>query len=198
MKLISKFTNSSLLTPILFAIFPILALWETNYSRFSTIEILLPAMETLLATFLLYFLARLVIRNSVKAGLLSTLILLLYFTYGHVYNLIEDKTIFGLMVGRHRVLIVIWAVIFVVGTFAILRYGSRAAKLTSILNVAGLGLLVLSVFQLVYLDISSNLPETEHPVTLSTTTTLKSSATSPDVYFIVLDAYMRSDIIQRD
>jgi hypothetical protein len=198
MKIISKFTNSSLLTPILFAIFPLLALWETNYSRFSTIEILLPALETLLATFLLYWLARLVIRQPVKAGLFSTLVLLLYFTYGHVYNLIEDRTIFGLMVGRHRVLIIIWLLVFLVATFAILRYGTRVPGLTSILNVAGLAMVILSVFQLVYLEIQSNLPGNKHPVSLSTTTILKSSDTSPDVYFIVLDAYMRSDTIQRE
>jgi hypothetical protein len=165
----------------------------------SPIEVIRPLLESLLAAILLYFLAKLMFRNAIKAGLLATFILLLYFTYGHIYGLIENKAILGILIGRHRILMVVWILIFLAGIFAILHFGAKASGVTLFLNRAGLVLLVLSVFQLVYLQIHANNLAAQRTRALpSTTTNLKSSSSSPDVYLIVLDAYMRSDVIQRD
>ena len=92
MKLSNKISNSSLLHPLLFAILPIISLWATNFSRMSAQDTLHPLLGAVLAAIIMYFIFKLFLREGGQAGLLSTLILFLYFSYGHIFVMIREIT----------------------------------------------------------------------------------------------------------
>ena len=44
------------------------------------------------------------LRNWQAAGVVTTLLLVLFLTYGHLYNYISDLEVGGILIGRHRYL----------------------------------------------------------------------------------------------
>jgi len=134
---------------------------------------------------------------------MSTLVIFLFFTYGHVYGLLENRLFFGLLIGRHRTLIFLWLLLFGVGTFLILKHGAKALGLNQSLNTVGTILFVLSVVQLVYFQFRSSSKVANYEAYQGSLALINPGMkvdllNSPDVYLIVLDAYMRADVLQRD
>src|ERR1044072_4294005 len=99
------------LHPFLFAVYPILALLAFNISEVDFPSGLRPlALSTLLAG-LLILVFYVFFRDWKKAALMSTLILILFFSYGHIYLLLKGVAVGGFYLFRHRTLVPIWIVL---------------------------------------------------------------------------------------
>src|SRR5512142_1550743 len=90
--------------PILFAIFPILSLTAYNIGQISLDAVPRPLLAALLLGLVLFGLARLALRDWYRAALAALAALFLFFIYGQVYNLLEDVTMGGISIFRHRTL----------------------------------------------------------------------------------------------
>jgi hypothetical protein len=134
MKIIYKIRNLTGYHPIIFALWPILALWCFNSDQMSPIETVEPLILSLMVTLVIFFIFRLVLKNRQQANLLTSLIVLLFFTYGHVFGLLKAVTIMGETLGRHRYLAIIWLVILLCAGYFILRYGKKAIELNKFLD----------------------------------------------------------------
>ena len=178
----------------LFAVFPVLSLLANNTGQVDYSVAVRPLLLSLVISALLLFAARWLQRDWQKAGALVTVLNILFFSYGHAYAYFEDAQIAGLLVGRHRVLGVLWLGALILSVLWIVKR-KELRTLTTSLNVITLGLLVLPVYTLVSFWYSTvNVRETR----LSTVPGLDSLAASPDapdVYFFVLDQYARSDVL---
>src|SRR5687767_13045911 len=100
--LISQPTMKNFLSsiyPFLYAIFPILALRNVNIVYVDIGSITRSIILSLLITGLLWVLLRLVAKNWDQAGLITTLIVLLFFSYGHAYLQAQSAFVEGI---RHR------------------------------------------------------------------------------------------------
>lgn len=97
--------------PILLAVHPVLFLYQNNLSKVEFKFIVLPMAITLLGAASAWALLSVATRNVIKAGLTVSLFLVLFFSYGHVFNLTRDKQVFHLMV-NHRLLLPIWFCLF--------------------------------------------------------------------------------------
>ncbi len=109
-----KFNN---IHPFLFSLFPVLFIYSQNIRELSVQEIILPVLLILFAAVLLWLLARLIIKNNEKSGFIISLLLVLTFSYGHIYLLIDDFTLGNTDIGRHQYLLIPFAISFVVGTY---------------------------------------------------------------------------------
>lgn len=129
--------------------------------------------------------------------MLITVLNALFFSYGHVYSYLEDAAIAGILIGRHRVLGALWLGLLIF-SFLWIAKRQELQTLTSSLNVITLFLPVLPLYTLISFWYSnSNIRQTklaEDP-TLESLADLNASPDSPDVYFIVLDQYARSDVL---
>ncbi len=201
MKKHNNILNLAWLSPLLFAAFPILALWQTNFGLMDPIEVLRPLMEALIAAVILYFLFKLIIRHATQAGLASTLILILFFTYGQVYGLLRQMPTIGVQIAHHRILAALWVLACLGGGFLILKFGSRLSGVTLFLNSTGAVLLILVGCQLGYSQYQQSMatsPKEEvsgKSASVSNKQPEVDRSNLPDIYVILLDSYARSDVL---
>jgi len=100
------------LYPILFAVFPVLSLTAYNIDQVALDAVPRPLLISLLLGILLFGLARLLLRDWDRAALAVLAALFLFFIYGQVYNLLEDVTLAGASIFRHRTLLPLFGVLF--------------------------------------------------------------------------------------
>jgi hypothetical protein len=194
--------------PFLMAAYPALAMMAANVDQVRMEAALRPLLLSLLLCALLYGLLALLTRRAEPAALLATWWLLLFFSYGHVYAALRDVLLMGESLGRHRYLAVLWIGLALGGAWWILRrreWGRTARVLTVVSAIA----VALPTLQLAaYLVETSILTaEREASGALSTSSagllpegqvlTAKAGQTLPDVYYIILDGYGRSDTLEQ-
>jgi hypothetical protein len=181
---------------ILFTFYPLLYLWAVNISQLDPAVVIRPFLITLAGSALLYGLLYLVFRNGINASLIGTLLLLAFFTYGHVYY--AARTIPALKIlDSHTVLVPFYAVIVGVGIWGIFRI-KKYDNFVFYLNAVSLVLVALQVGELSYAYIRTSFRASQ-PVKLQSGLTLPTDLKDmPDIYVIVLDTYMRSDALKQD
>ena len=140
------------------------------------------------------------LRNWQVAGIVATIILILFLSYGHLYNFLEGLEIGGFFIGRHRYLAAAWLVVACVGIWWATRKARKYASLTSTLNLMSVVLLAMPVAQLLLYEVrSTSVPriETGKPQETKVLYQVQPPDTSQlrDVYYIILDAYGRSDVL---
>ena len=182
---------------LLFALFPILSLLannteQVNYSvSYRSLEL------SLVVSSVMWLMAKWFLRDWQKAGVLVTVVNILFFSYGHAYSYLEDMEIAGVLVGRHRVLAVLWLGLLVLAFLWVVKRKDHHV-LTSTLNLVTAFLLILPLYMLTSFWVSNlSLHETklrESP-DVKSLVGLHTSPDSPDVYFFVLDQYGRSDVL---
>jgi hypothetical protein len=185
--------------PLLFAIYPVLALYGHNVTEVSADGVVRPLLIALVGALILVAAARLALREPFKGDLVVTLFLVLFFTYGQVYHLLKESPGIAAGLARHRYLIILFAGLFVLGLISLFRSSRHYANLNLTLNVVGLILLVFPLYQIARYSLVDPLGQkaaakwtpqialTQNP----------NQASLPDVYYIILDGYSRADVIQR-
>jgi len=183
--------------PFLFAIYPVLALLNFNISEVDPSSGYRPMLVSLLAAGILILVSYLIRRDWRQAAFVSTVILILFYSYGHVYILLKGVNINGLYLFRHRTLIPIW----VTGGFVLLWWASRKSLnftvVTYTLNVVGLFLLILPLIQLTSFLLQSRVSQAEAEKSTSALD-LKVGNEPPDIYYIILDGYGRADVLKNE
>lgn len=184
------------LHPFLFAAYPILALLAFNRAEVELSSALRPlGLSLLLAGFLL-LLFRWIFRSWELAALLSTLLLILFYSYGHVYIALKGITLDGSYLFRHRTLLPLWLGLGALSIWWVARRKGRTAAVTYWLNLTGLLLLALPLIQLTSFALRQNTSQTAQAD--SSVLRLTASTQPPDIYYIILDGYGRSDILKNE
>lgn len=188
------------LHPYLFATFPTLALLAYNIEEVKVFPAFRPLVLSLLVAVLVHLLLTRLLKNRFQAALLTTLSFVAFFTYGQVYTLLKDVNVAGVFLGRHRLLLPIWIALMAGGVILILRRKTPNPALTQALNLFGLVLLVYPLVQTLTYGIRSLNVDTHNEVVLAETSGLRLPAgeAAPDIYYIILDAYARDDILRND
>jgi hypothetical protein len=127
-----------------------------------------------------------------KSAALSSLILGLFFTYGHVSNLLNEGAGYRKVMEIHRELLFLWCMILFVGVIFFIRL-KRTFGITKSLNVVVSILFTVTLVQIGIWKIQSTNRKTAE---LETRGSIPSSSISDrDVYYIVLDGYGRVDYV---
>lgn len=159
-------------------------------------DVILPAVLLGGISFAIWLALRVVLKNGRKAGLIISVGLILFFTYGHIYNVIKDYAIAGADVGRHRFLIVPFLICFIISTYYLVRTNRKLDNTTIIANVISATLIVIILVNVATYSINENyiIPDKyniESTPDVGNTNTLDGNKLKrlPDVYFIILDEY---------
>jgi hypothetical protein len=180
--------------PVLFGIYPVAALLAINIGQIHFQVGLRAGLISLAGSLLLYLFLWRIIKNAGKAAVLSSYWILLFFSYGHIYTLVEGWKIGSLLVGRHTFLVVLWGGLFVSGCWLIIKKNSFSYNLLKLLNYISLILLLMPITQvgLSYIHLW-NWQSQRGPIPPFNTT---SSGDLPDIYWIILDGYSRADVLK--
>ena len=185
--------------PILFAIFPIVFLFSHNVEQCSFSETLLPSAIVLGFTLLLVLLSRLILGDSEKAGIIASIFLVLFFSYGHVFDMIEGWQIGIFLIGRHRYLMLTWGMLFTCGAYFVIRTRRDLHDFTSILNIVAFSLVAISLFNIGVWEFKTRGAWEDSRSTEDRETNiidLGSTATLRDIYYIVLDGYASASTLK--
>ena len=175
------------LHPLLVAAYPVVFLFATNASEQVTLAPLWePLTLALAATAIVLLDMRLITRDWHRAALLTTVLVIGFFGYGHVWNAVDDR------LDNQWPLIGAWTLVIAVMIYAAWRLRRWAPAATPALNLVAAVLLLMNGWSLtqavVALGATEPVPETElTPVELTAV-----EGERPDVYYIVLDRYAGS------
>lgn len=177
---------------ILFAIYPVLTLLAHNIGEVEYAvayrALLTSALISVFSLLILYLL----LRDWKKAGILTVLWLLAFFFYGHVFGYVKGLEFNGRIVGRHTYFMAVWLIFFLGIAWFTLR-GSWHTTLIPILSTMSIVLVIFPIYQLASYQYSDSKRMQVTPPGISAP--LQSTHTSPDIYFIILDMYGRSDVL---
>ena len=181
--------------PFLFGLYPVLALAAHNIHEIALSDILRPLVISLMLAGVILCLARLILRDWDRAALVSTVILLLFFSYGQIYAELKNIQLGGVILFRHRTLGVLWLGLMVLGVIWAWRWLKKPSAWTGWLNLLS-ALLLIYPLSIIGLDAVSKVTASRKSIQSASAAGLDSK-TLPDVYYIILDGYGRQDLLKR-
>jgi hypothetical protein len=191
--------KSIIIHPILLSIYPTVFLYSNNFYEVSFMAIILPLILTIAFTIINYLFFKSIIRSREKAGLLSTLLSLLFFFYGYVYDstkylISDDSFILG-----HRYLLFIWFVIFISISYFIIKTKRQFCTLTRILNIISIIVILFPIYTLGNYILTEKLAVNnsnyyKEKQNFKRNSTIRSNSLR-DIYYIILDAYANSSTL---
>ncbi|MEW6718690.1 MAG: sulfatase-like hydrolase/transferase [Chloroflexota bacterium] len=191
--------KSLLWYPFAFCVFPILVLLGNNIEETKMASSMRSILVSLLGTMLLVLILRYVFKDKHKATVLTTFALLLFFSYGHIYNLVEKTVFLGMNIGRHRFLALLWLVMFISGLLWINRKKVDFSEFAPALNVISIVLLIFPIYQIASFQIRTITFQQSPQINAGQpfTIQLPQGKAAPDIYYIILDAYGRDDVLRK-
>ena len=181
----------------LIAIYPPLALLAENINEvgyFAANRTII--FSTLGALLLLVSFAK-VYKDWQKAGFATSLLILLFLSYGHVYSLLEKVEIAGFLVGRHRYLLVVWTLLvaFVLYLAGRIQQLSIFEEALGVISIALVAFAVIRLFTFSFAEWNAVRDGASDQSVPQFAQIDISDGKHPDVYYIILDAYGRSDVL---
>ena len=201
--------------PALFAIFPILSLYVANMNRVSIGEILPTLMLVMVVTLLVWSALFVLTRDRTRSAIAISIFLFFFFSFAHILTAISVSAEFFHRYENIRTLVetrngmLLWLVVelLVVGGIIYRIYRSKRDLLpqTRVLNFLSI-IMVVTVLStwastqinLGYVQASSNHGNSsfgEDDLLTSLQPVNINDERLPDIYYIILDGYGRSDIL---
>jgi hypothetical protein len=175
---------------IALAAYPVLFLFAENAEQQVTLAPLwAPLVITLGGATALLLVSVLVTRDVGRGGLLASLLLALFFSFGHVFNLVASY------VGDSRwILAGIWATAALLFGILVWRGGRWVPPLNRWLNVAAILLVAFNAFRVA--NYASESAAAAQALPESSGVAVHEPAEKPDIYYIMLDRYANADTLQ--
>ena len=183
------------LHPLLFAAYPVLFLFAANVrEQLSLDPIFGPLLATLAGTLAVLIVLRLVYRDWLRAGLATSVVVALFFSYGHV------RTASGAIVEggiRQRYLLAAWALILIVGLVIAWRLRPRAVRtVTTALNVVAAALVVINTVPIIGFQINGFAAPASAQGAPVASIDESSISRRPDIYYLIFDRYSSLDSLR--
>jgi hypothetical protein len=175
------------LHPVLFAIYPVMALLARNLSQTSIAQSLRTFALFAGAGILLWAVVLLFYRNLRKSALVTSTAILLLSSYGHILNLTPD--------GVHGIVMPVCILVFLAVAIACARTRQPLLDTTAALNVMAGALTIMSGYTILAQSHSQHAVAAAAPKPHRALGTAEANA--PDIYYIVLDAYGRADRLKQ-
>jgi hypothetical protein len=187
--------------PLCIALFGVLSVYAANTEESSARELLVPIALVLAGTLCVMGLTSLVLRNLDRGALLAAPFVFCFLTYGFWADVLwavhPDQ---ALRVAYHRTILVVQALVLAAVVYLVVRRVKDARSLTRKLNRFSLILvacpLVIILSRFVTGAVRSAPAVASASDNSQLTASLNKSAERPDIYFIVLDAHGRQDVLR--
>jgi hypothetical protein len=185
--------------PLLLAIYPVLALLSFNIDQVGIWVIWRPLLIVMSGAIILTGILALVIKPFQRAAIIASFILILFFSYGQVHELLLNSKGLLFELSHHKYLGAIFLFILVIGILAIIRKIHQYQTITTTLNIISAAILILSIIPIA--SYSYNLQKDKNNLQGKENTDISYSGDAkdiPDIYYIILDSYTRADALQQD
>lgn len=185
-----------ILHPFLFAVFPALFLFSFNLGHVSTEHMLVPVYLITIVVLAGWLIFQRKYKDKYRSAMATSFFLILFFSYGHLFDLLPSEPI---PLRQHWLFLVAWGLLFFIGLRYIKNTAANLQQINSGLNITAIALIVTPFLGNTFVQSTSlDLATDAHAGILPPIQTrhLATPDKRPDIYYIVLDAYARADILQ--
>ena len=190
--------NKIIAHPILLGIYPVLFLFSRNVWQTKASVIWAPLVIVLSIVLLLWWCTTGIIKNGAKAALIISIFLILFFLYSNVHDILFVQQ--SLVFGRHRYLIPMMGLLWCISTYLIIRRTVTVTTANVFLNIVGVTLILATIPNLGNWVINKAVLSKDKISSIRLgdyeQVTLTMPQDPPDIYYIILDGYMRSDLLE--
>lgn len=179
--------------PFLFALFPIISLYVHNIDQLRFPVIFQPVFIALIVTFFILLTLGRLLGDHRKAALVVSLLLVMFFSYGHFYKAAERWAAPGGHLDGHTVTLASWAALFIFLAWLVNRMSRGLKPLTGVLNMTAVFLVAMPVAGGVHWWAAGQ--ENAYVRERIDGGTEYKIGGRPDIYYIILDSYGRTDIL---
>ena len=173
--------------PILIAIYPVFFVYSQNIHLILIQGIIFPTLIILGITIAIWAVIKSILKNARKSALLTSLYVFLFFSYGHVFNVLESNSTQEYSVLIHAFLLITYAFVVVFTTYSLVKTHTKLNNITTLTNVISITLVSFVLFNIGtsnFENFSDYQDEMYIPITLE-----NDFKNFPDIYYIVLDEY---------
>ncbi|MBW8010310.1 MAG: hypothetical protein FVQ83_03575 [Chloroflexi bacterium] len=187
-----------ILHPLLFAVYPIIALMASNIEEFPIYESFRFITISIIVAFFLVEVINLFTKSKERAALIASASIILFFTYSHFRTISQPWIILGYSFGRHRFLIPIWGLLLVLSIWVVTKTRMNLSEGTKITNLISLTSLLITLYTILNYQIQQFMAEDIQQISINTEIVRESQFSRenrPDIYYIILDGYGRADVL---
>lgn len=189
--------KSLIIHPFLFAIFPLVFIYSHNVHELPIKYIAIPILLTSFVIFLLLILLKWLFKNSTKAGIVLSFLLILFIVYGNLHTELFGVKIGGINIGSNTTLIIPFSIIFVLGIYYLVKTKNKLDKASTIFNAVSLTLIfIISLNAGIYFLENPEIKYSENLEVLLLPDVKQTNL--HDIYYIILDEYAGSDSLEKD
>jgi hypothetical protein len=184
--------------PLLLALYPGLALLAHNIEQIRPSAAWRSLIISIIGSGLLFLLLKLVLHSWRRAAIVCSFALVLFFSYGHINQSLKLTGSLGITLARHRYMLPLWSVLFGIGTWWLIKRLQNLSEVTLMMNVAALLMVLMPMVKLGVFSYRAQTAQTQAFTHAPDSQKLRASGDKlpPDIYYIVLDAYTRQDILR--
>lgn len=192
-KKIFSYNTVLLIYPFLLAYYPIFALRNHNisYVDFSSILrslILVTAGTVVIGAVTFFF-----IRNTEKSSIITSSIVILFLSYGQIYNQLENSAVIPI---RHRYLLGASLLVFMLVVVLVLKKAQVVRAFSQFLAIVSIVLIAVVIYESVSYDFRVNRATATAKQEAVLGTDHQGTEDLPDFYLIILDGHTRSDVLK--
>jgi hypothetical protein len=189
-QVLGRILRAAPIHPFLFFLYPVASLLAWNVQELYAGQAVRSVLVALAGCLLIWGLLTILTRDAQRAALLTSWTGLMFFSYGHVYDALGQA---GALFARHRYLFPVWVGVFL-AVFALLaRKRASGRSVTPILNVVGLAALLMPLVSLGTFIFRAQTDDARATRIPAVVLRPLADEPSPDIYYIILDGYARSD-----
>jgi hypothetical protein len=201
-----------ILHPFLFALYAVMLLLANNiaFVQFSAIR---TGLFSLVGAIVLMGVLWLILKDALRAGLITSGFIMLSFSYGHIQNLLNNVFIGNFSLGQDILLTPLWIALFIIWAYLILRrWRKQDARLEALSWYLNWVSLILNIFPIIMVLNAAGQSERINlwyepymtqawqengvdNVPLDLSSLQANQGQMPDIYYFVFDAYTRDDIL---
>lgn len=160
---------------------------------------LFPIILSIVGTTLLWLILNLVTKNRQKSSVLTSIFIVLFFSYGHVYEVISGYTEKTIGMSSDIYLTLNYLIILVISYILILKSPKKFENISKFLNFTAVILILFPVYTILTLPSNTNqgeLIEGNTQLYSNEIDCLQPPENCPDIYYIILDGYARGDVFE--
>jgi hypothetical protein len=191
---LKRFNMGWLLPPIFLALYSPISLYAANLGELEFSEITRALLASAILALALTLLLGIIFRNTQKASLLSSIWVVLFFSYGHIYQALKPVAVGSLVLGRHRYLLPACLLLAAGSAWLVHRKAGQSPAVNRLLTAFAVVALILPLgtiaFNLGSLSTGDVEVNADMPAMVDAGLPYQ-----PDIYYIIVDAYARQDIL---
>jgi len=179
--------------PLLVAVFPVLSLYAHNIYELLPASLVRPLTVSVLMTLVVAGVLLLAFRNFRKAAILTSVLLIWFFSYGHLHGWLAGRIVESqkFSIGDGLFLTLFFSV--AVTTLALRRTKNKLDRVTRFLNVASLALVLVALGNILRFELFTEEAARREPSAI--TTSLPEGAIKPDIYYLIFDRYAGQKVL---